>query len=269
MAPFYTLCPAVFVSSILIAFYIRPKADYFYKMVIGLSGGLTGIIISAMFMGIDDINALLLIIIGIGGGFASTALLAFTIDPRKPSRPKTAPKKAVPASSTSDNPNQEKPPTIRLFLSYRRADSAEITGRIYDRLVSHFGRENVFKDVDSIPLGVDFRQYLNEQVSRCNTLVTVIGPTWISAAYENGVRRLDDPGDFVRIEIASALQRNISVIPILVRNAEMPKEHELPPDLKALAFRNASMARNDPDFHNDLDRVIKSMERSLSENKVL
>jgi hypothetical protein len=153
--------------------------------------------------------------------------------------------------------------TPGLFLSYRRSDSAAETGRIYDRLVGHFGREAIFKDVDSIPYGVDFRTYLYDMVGRCGALIAVIGPEWLNALNESGFRRIDDPSDFVRIEITAALGRKMPVVPLLVRGAELPRETDLPIDLKPLVYQNAAQARNDPDFHTDMDRLINSLERTF------
>lgn len=147
-----------------------------------------------------------------------------------------------------------------IFISYRRQDSADATGRIYDRLVQHFGREQVFKDVDSIPLGVDFREHLGNVVGRCTTLIAVIGPQWISVIGANG-RRLDDKGDFVRVELEAALARNIPVIPVLVGGAGLPADSELPPSLGAITYRNGISVRPDPDFHRDMDRLIAGLEQ--------
>ena len=108
-------------------------------------------------------------------------------------------------------------PAMRVFISYRRDDSADVAGRIDDRLAAHFGRENVFKDVDSIPPGVDFRKHLHAAVSGCDLALVVIGRDWLDARDEEGNRRLDDEADFVRIEIEAALGRGIPVVPALVR----------------------------------------------------
>jgi hypothetical protein len=147
-----------------------------------------------------------------------------------------------------------------IFISYRRVDSADITGRIYDRLIGKFGRGPVFKDVDSIPLGIDFKEYLDMKVGECSVLLAVIGDRWLEAGDSSGKRRLDDPADFVRIELESALERNIPVIPLLVRGAQMPSEGNLPPSLRKLAYRNGIPIRSDPDFHRDMDRLIKALE---------
>ena len=95
----------------------------------------------------------------------------------------------------------------KILISYRREDSADVTGRIYDRLIQRFGQGAVFKDVDSIPLGVDFRIYLDEQVAKCEVFLAVIGRDWMKNLGSTEKTRLDDPRDFVRIEIESALKR--------------------------------------------------------------
>lgn len=116
----------------------------------------------------------------------------------------------------------------KILISYRREDSADVTGRIYDRLIQQFDRESVFKDVDSIPFGVDFRRYLDEQVARCQVFLAVIGRDWMKTRGGKGKSRLEDPRDFVRIEIESALKRGIPVIPVLVRGASIPAAGRLP-----------------------------------------
>jgi hypothetical protein len=150
-----------------------------------------------------------------------------------------------------------------IFISYRRGSSNDVTGRMYDRLVRQFGKERVFKDVDSIPLGVDFRKHLTDSVGKCQLLLAVIGTDWRGG--EPGKNpRLDEPHDFVRIEIESALQRGIPVIPVLVQGAPVPQEEELPPSLQALAFHQTISVRPDPDFHSDVERLIKGIEHHLS-----
>jgi hypothetical protein len=119
----------------------------------------------------------------------------------------------------------------RIFISYRREDSGDAAGRLCDRLQTRFGRSNVFMDVDSIPYGVDFPQHLAQTVSRCDVLLVVIGERWLEARYaegpKQGQRRLDDPEDFVRIEIQSALARDIPVVPVLIGQASMPRTDDL------------------------------------------
>jgi hypothetical protein len=176
--------------------------------------------------------------------------------------PSSAPRAPVDpeyARASERKPEPKHVATNSIFISYRRQDSADVTGRIYDRLIQRFEREQVFKDVDSIPLGVDFRAHLGDVVGRCNLLLAVIGPQWLNVGGPNG-RRLDDAGDFVRIEIEAALARNIPVIPLLVGGAELPSERDLPPSLAAITFRNGIAVRPDPDFHRDMDRLVAGLE---------
>jgi hypothetical protein len=155
--------------------------------------------------------------------------------------------------------SEEKAPVGIIFVSYRRTDSADVAGRIYDRLLGAFGKTAIFKDVDSIPLGFDFKEYLDKKVSECNVLLAIIGDRWLEASDSMGRERLVDPSDFVRIEIESALARGIPVIPLLVRGASIPSEEELPASLKKLVYRNGIQIRSDPDFHRDMDRLISGL----------
>ncbi len=147
----------------------------------------------------------------------------------------------------------------RIFISYRRDDNSGLTGRIYDRLKAHFGHDSVFMDIDDIPLGVDFRKYLSDEVSKCDALVAVIGTRWWSID-ESGRQRLDEPRDYVRIEIKAALTRDIPVIPTLVDNASFPKEEDLPADLREFAYRHAISIDSGRDFHTHVDRLIRGIE---------
>ncbi|MCA9882278.1 MAG: toll/interleukin-1 receptor domain-containing protein [Anaerolineae bacterium] len=149
--------------------------------------------------------------------------------------------------------------TPHIFMSYRRADSADVCGRIYDRLEQAFGKEAIFKDVDDIPFGVNFVDYLDQQVQKCDLLLAIIGKDWTNIADENGDLRLHDPKDFVRIEIESALKRKILVIPILVRGASMPSAEDLPESMHDLLWRNGIQVRPDPDFHKDMNRLIEGI----------
>ncbi len=149
----------------------------------------------------------------------------------------------------------------KILISYRREDSADVTGRIYDRLIQQFGQEAIFKDVDSIPLGVDFRIYLDEQVAKCEVFLAVIGRDWMKKRGSKGKSRLDDPGDFVRIEIESALKRQIPVIPVLVSGASIPPAERLPTSVQDLSYRNGIAVRVDPDFHRDMDRLIEYLKK--------
>lgn len=163
--------------------------------------------------------------------------------------------------SSQPQTDESSQPTPAIFITYRREDSIDVTGRIYDRLCQYFGKEAVFKDVDSIPLGVDFRKHLGDSVGQCDVLLTVIGRQWLLG--ERGQRRLDDVRDYVRIEMEAALKRDIPVVPVLVQGSSMPSPEDLPEVLQSLAYRNGIPVRPDPDFHQDMDRLIKGIEGYL------
>jgi TIR domain-containing protein len=146
----------------------------------------------------------------------------------------------------------------KVFLSYRRDDSAAYAGRIEDRLRRAFGRNLLFMDVDNIPLGVNFARVAHDEVAKSDVLLALIGRKWLSARDDEGKRRLDNPNDFVRIEISTALRRNIRVIPILLDGATVPKADELPEELKELALRNGLEIRH-TSFHTDITRLIRSL----------
>jgi len=146
----------------------------------------------------------------------------------------------------------------RIFLSYRREDSAGVAGRIFDRLRAHFGNDAVFMDIDTIPFGEDFREHIDAAVSQCEVVLAVVGRKWAGKTQTR--RRIDDPRDFVRIELESALARNLPVIPILIDHARMPGEADLPSSLSRLAFRNAVEVDQGRDFHPHVDRLIRGIE---------
>jgi hypothetical protein len=126
-----------------------------------------------------------------------------------------------------------------IFISYRRDDTEGEAGRLFDDLTREFGSKNVFMDVAGIRPGVDFVQAIEANVADCGVLLAIIGPTWATIASAGGVRRLDDPGDFVVLEIASALKREVPVIPVLVHGAKMPSQDQLPESLKSFSHRNS------------------------------
>ena len=151
-----------------------------------------------------------------------------------------------------------------IFINYRREDSISIAGRLHDRLAQAFGRKNLFMDVDHIPAGVDFVAHLNSQVAACDVILVVIGPNWLAAKDESGRRRLDNPEDFVTIEIATALARDIRVIPVLVDGAHMPKADELPNSLKPLARRQALEVRQ-LHFGRDAEALLERVREALGD----
>jgi pyrimidine-nucleoside phosphorylase len=157
----------------------------------------------------------------------------------------------------------------KIFMSYRRDDSGDASGRMYDRLEPKYGRENVFKDVDTIPLGVDFRRVLTDEVVNCDVMLVVIGRVWLNITDDHGYRRLDNPGDFVRIEVEAALAQDIPVIPVLVQNASLPQERDLPSSLAPLVYRNGISLRGDPYFHRDMDLLIGRLDTLLGAPKAL
>ncbi|PJF45156.1 MAG: hypothetical protein CUN55_00170 [Phototrophicales bacterium] len=143
-----------------------------------------------------------------------------------------------------------------IFISYRRADTEVITGRIYDHLEKAFGAESIFKDVFNMPFGGDFRKEISARLDWCDILLVVIGPQYTTITDEEGNKRLFNSNDYVRFEVSRALASDrILVIPVLVNGAKMPKAEELPAELKPLVYRHAITVRNDPDFRNDMARL--------------
>jgi TIR domain/Pentapeptide repeats (8 copies) len=130
-------------------------------------------------------------------------------------------------------------PTFGVFISYRRSDSPANAGRLYDRLANWLGEENVFMDVDSIGLGVDFADEVDRLLGSCSIMIVIIGRAWLDAHDEDGRKRLDDPDDWVRLEVSHGLANGVRVIPVLVDGATMPSRDQLPEDIKPLARRNA------------------------------
>lgn len=147
---------------------------------------------------------------------------------------------------------------LRIFISYRRADSAPSAGRIYDHLSAQFGDDNVFMDVSDIAPGADFVDSLQEAVQRCDVLLAVIGRDWSSAANENGELRLFQPDDYVRIEIAAALDRGVRVIPLLIDGAPIPRVDQLPEGLHRLLRRNAFSLSN-ARFRADIAQLVETL----------
>lgn len=137
-----------------------------------------------------------------------------------------------------------------------------MAGRLYDRLQAEFGKGNVFMDFDSIPYGVDFRDHIKQTLKRAKVVVAIIGADW-SGGREAAPRRIDDPGDFVRLEIASALENGIPIIPVLVNNTPMPEAKNLPAELEGLAFRNGLALDTGIDFHHHADRLIAGIHKVI------
>lgn len=153
----------------------------------------------------------------------------------------------------------------KIFISYRREDSADVAGRIFDHLERRFGRDRLFLDVDAIPYGDDFRRRIDEALNHTGVLLAIIGDRWLGPADQAGAsRRLDDPDDYVSIEISSALKRGIPVVPVLVGEAQMPGVAELPARLAELPYRNAAEVRSGRDFFFQINRLIDAIADSLA-----
>jgi hypothetical protein len=149
----------------------------------------------------------------------------------------------------------------KIFISYRRADSADVTGRIYEHLARRFSKTGIFLDVCSIPPAADFPVFIQEKIANSRLMLVIIGPQWATITGRDGERRLGNPSDFVRQEVAAALAKHLPVIPVLVSGAEMPGAAQLPDDLKALATKNAVRLRPEPDFKADIANLIQAIQQ--------
>ncbi len=149
-----------------------------------------------------------------------------------------------------------------IFISYRREDTAGYAGRLSDRLRDSFGKNQVFMDIETIEPGVDFVEVLTRAVGSCKVLIAVIGKIWLTVTDAEGKRRLDDPEDFTRIEIKTALERGIRVIPLLIEDVRMPVPEQLPDDLKTLARRQSLQISNSR-WADDIKRLIDVLEKEL------
>ena len=155
----------------------------------------------------------------------------------------------------------------RIFINYRRDDTPGVAGRLFDHLAAKYSRQELFMDVDAMKPGIDFAKQLDIQVSACHVLLAVIGPRWLDARDNAGKRRLDNDKDYVRIELASALKRDIAVIPVLVDGAVMPPEESLSEDLKPLARRHALELRHTR-FDADADAVVHALETVVPRSRI-
>ena len=151
-------------------------------------------------------------------------------------------------------------PAPKVFISYRREETAAYAGRLYDAMVPQFGDRNVFMDVDLEP-GIDFVQRITAAVSACHVLIVVMGPRWATLEDEDGVR-IAEPGDFVRLEVGTALRRSdVTVIPVLVSGARMPDPDDLPPDIAPITRRNA-LELSDTRWRYDVGRLTKTLDQA-------
>jgi hypothetical protein len=151
--------------------------------------------------------------------------------------------------------------TFRVFINYRRDDTPGHAGRLYDALSAHFGDDSVFMDVDKIDPGVDFKRAINQGVAGCDALIAVIGREWLTIKDSAGRRRLDNPDDYVRLEIEAALRRGVRVIPALVEDTEMPSSRDLPETMADLALRNSTELGDGTRWRDDVRRLIAALDR--------
>ena len=149
---------------------------------------------------------------------------------------------------------------LRVFLNYRRDDSSGHAGRLYDDLTDRLSDCDVFMDIDKIDPGADFVDVIETALDRCDVVLTLIGRQWLTMTDERGQRRLDDPDDYVRLELAEALARNMRVIPVRVQGSSMPSSPDLPDELKSLARRQA-VELSDTRWHHDVGALVATLEQ--------
>jgi hypothetical protein len=155
--------------------------------------------------------------------------------------------------------------STKIFVNYRREDASGYAGRLYEWLSDRFGRDRVFRDINTIEPGADFVAAIENGVASCEVILVVIGRQWLGCA-SDGRRRLDNPHDYVRLEIASALAGNVHVIPVLVEGAVMPREHDLPDDLKPLARRHA-LEVSETRWEFDVGRLFDALEERFERGR--
>jgi hypothetical protein len=150
-----------------------------------------------------------------------------------------------------------------ICISYRRSDSQAITGRIFDRLIAHFGKDSIFIDIDNIPAGIDFRQFLGKTLLRATVLLAIVGPKWLGPV-KGSPDRIHDETDPVRVELETALRARLTIIPVLIGNRKMPTVTQVPPSLKEFVFINAVTVDPGVDFDHHIQRLIFHVEASLA-----
>jgi hypothetical protein len=160
-----------------------------------------------------------------------------------------------PTGALSDEPRSN----LSIFISYRRQDSRDTAGRILDYLRQAFEEERLFLDVDRPMVSQDYRVVIEKALGQADVVLAVIGPDWITASDREGRRRLLDPDDMVRIELETALHRDLRIVPVLVEGASMPGAQDLPPSLEPLSYRSALPVRPDPDFQPDILRLVAAL----------
>src|SRR5262245_40128157 len=154
----------------------------------------------------------------------------------------------------------------KIIVSYRRSDTADITGRIFERLVDRYGEQSVFMDIDAIPYGTDFRHHIQEALRGADILLAVIGTTWLGKTAD-GKSRIQDEADPVRVEIEAALKQGLTVIPVLVDNATMPGAADLPESIRDFAYINAAPIDTGRDFRQHMERLTRSIDGIVGTDK--
>jgi hypothetical protein len=153
-----------------------------------------------------------------------------------------------------------------IFISYRREENADAAGRLADKFNEHFGENKVFRDIDSLEPGLDFVEAIERAIDSSAVMLVVIGKNWLTATDTAGHKRLENPDDYVRLEIAAALKRNIRVVPLRVQGAAMPSSDELPEDIAPLARRNA-FELHDSSWRDDARRLIIRLEKVVGHTR--
>ncbi|MBX3063139.1 MAG: SUMF1/EgtB/PvdO family nonheme iron enzyme [Anaerolineae bacterium] len=148
----------------------------------------------------------------------------------------------------------------KIFISYRRGETIDITGRIYDWLIKYFGKAAIFRDLNAIPYGANFRRYISQSLHTCNVMLLIIGKEWVDMKGEDGQRRLDDAGDAVRLEIEEAIANKLTIIPVLVQGAKMPKATQLPPTIREVTNLNAIEVASGADFPQHIIRLVTTLQ---------
>jgi hypothetical protein len=151
----------------------------------------------------------------------------------------------------------------KIAISYRRSDTDVMAGRIRDRLADRYGDEAIFMDIDNIPFGKDFRVHISEAIVQSDILLVIVGQRWLGAG-RSGDRRIDHETDFVRLEVETAMSNAVPIIPVLAGPARMPQPAQLPNGLKDFAFLNAAPVDTGRDFHQHMERLVRSIDQILS-----
>lgn len=152
------------------------------------------------------------------------------------------------------------------FISYRRTGSQYVAAILAESIEHTLGSGSVFLDVDNVPPGVDFRDHISRAIATCDVVLVLIGNDWLEAKLPDGTRRLDDPGDYVRFEVATALARQIPVIPVLLESCQMPRPEELPSDVRELAYRNAVHLSPGRELRTHISVLIQNMKEMRNDS---